>query len=72
MPLEVGLVCFLSEILRFALKSHVIPALRPKAFGRQAAKVGIQLAEADPRLRGGDENPNFNPMVGPQAHDHSE
>jgi hypothetical protein len=35
-----------------SLENHVIPALQPRAFGRQAAKGGIQMA---PRLRGGDE-----------------
>jgi hypothetical protein len=42
-------------------ENHVIPA-----------KAGIQLADVDRRLRGGDEGLTFIPMGGPQAHEHSE
>jgi hypothetical protein len=49
------------KIPRSAVESHVIPA-----------KAGIQIAQVDPRLRGGDEGPTFISMGGLQAHGHSE
>ena len=49
------------EARRYSLESHVI-----------RAQAGIQLAEVDPRLRGGDEGSAFISMGGPQAHDRSE